>query len=432
MTKERKVCNMELLEEILSDENLDKAIQQVVKNKGTNGVDKMSTMDLKNVMTSEYREQLKEEIRTRTYKPKPVKRVEIPKATGGKRMLGIPTVIDRMVQQAISQILTPIYEEQFSETSYGFRPMRSAHMAIEKALEYMNQYREWIVDIDLEKFFDKVNHDKLIQIVSDTIKDGDVISLIRKYLQSGIMINEEYKESVIGTPQGGNLSPLLGNIILDKLDKELESRGLPFVRYADDCLIFVGTEKAANRVMKNVTYFLEKELRLKVNVTKSKVRRPEDTNYLGFNFYKEKQLYLYKAKPSKQAIQRLREKIKTITLRSNAMSMDERLTRLKYLFRGWFNYFKIGSIKVLCKRTDEYVRNRLRICIWKQWKKIKTKYNALKKLGISKSKAWEWANTRKGYARVASSFIMCRAVPNKVLEKRGFLAMETLYRNNSI
>ncbi|MGX8832899.1 group II intron reverse transcriptase/maturase, partial [Amedibacillus sp. YH-ame6] len=266
---------MELLEEILSDENLDKAIQQVVKNKGTNGVDKMSTMDLKNVMTSEYREQLKEEIRTRTYKPKPVKRVEIPKATGGKRMLGIPTVIDRMVQQAISQILTPIYEEQFSETSYGFRPMRSAHMAIEKALEYMNQYREWIVDIDLEKFFDKVNHDKLIQIVSDTIKDGDVISLIRKYLQSGIMINEEYKESVIGTPQGGNLSPLLGNIILDKLDKELESRGLPFVRYADDCLIFVGTEKAANRVMKNVTYFLEKELRLKVNVTKSKVRRPE-------------------------------------------------------------------------------------------------------------------------------------------------------------
>lgn len=427
MTKERQVCNMELLEEILSDENLDKAIQQVVKNKGTNGVDKMSTMDLKKVMASEYREELKEEIRTRKYKPKPVKRVEIPKANGGKRMLGIPTVIDRMVQQAISQKLTPIYEEQFSETSYGFRPMRSAHMAIEKALEYMNQYREWIVDIDLEKFFDKVNHDKLIQIVSDTIKDGDVISLIRKYLQSGIMINEEYKESVIGTPQGGNISPLLGNIILDKLDKELESRGLPFVRYADDCLIFVGTEKAANRVMKNVTRFLEEELRLKVNITKSKVRKAEDANYLGFNFYKEKQLYLYKAKPSKQAIQRLKEKIKAITSRSNAMSMDERLRRLKYLFRGWFNYFKIGRIKMLCKKVDEYTRFRLRICIWKQWKKIKTKYKALKKLGIAKGKAWEWANSRKGYARVARSFIMCRAVPNQLLEKRRFLTMKTLF-----
>lgn len=418
---------MELLEEILSDENLDKAIQQVVKNKGTNGVDKMSTMDLKKVMASEYREQLKEEIRTRKYKPKPVKRVEIPKANGGKRMLGIPTVIDRMVQQAISQKLTPIYEEQFSETSYGFRPMRSAHMAIEKALEYMNQYREWIVDIDLEKFFDKVNHDKLIQIVSDTIKDGDVISLIRKYLQSGIMINEEYKESVIGTPQGGNISPLLGNIILDKLDKELESRGLPFVRYADDCLIFVGTEKAANRVMKNVTRFLEEELRLKVNITKSKVRKAEDAKYLGFNFYKEKQLYLYKAKPSKQAIQRLKEKIKAITSRSNAMSMDERLRRLKYLFRGWFNYFKIGRIKMLCKKVDEYTRFRLRICIWKQWKKIKTKYKALKKLGIAKGKAWEWANSRKGYTRVARSFIMCRAVPNQLLEKRGFLTMKILF-----
>lgn len=427
MTKERQVCNMELLEEILSDENLDKAIQQVVKNKGTNGVDKMSTMDLKKVMASEYREELKEEIRTRKYKPKPVKRVEIPKANGGKRMLGIPTVIDRMVQQAISQKLTPIYEEQFSETSYGFRPMRSAHMAIEKALEYMNQYREWIVDIELEKFFDKVNHDKLIQIVSDTIKDGDVISLIRKYLQSGIMINEEYKESVIGTPQGGNISPLLGNIILDKLDKELESRGLPFVRYADDCLIFVGTEKAANRVMKNVTRFLEEELCLKVNITKSKVRKAEDANYLGFNFYKEKQLYLYKAKPSKQAIQRLKEKIKAITSRSNAMSMDERLRRLKYLFRGWFNYFKIGRIKMLCKKVDEYTRFRLRICIWKQWKKIKTKYKALKKLGIAKGKAWEWANSRKGYARVARSFIMCRAVPNQLLEKRRFLTMKTLF-----
>src|SRR5690554_1474674 len=275
---------MELLEKILEDINLEKAIQQVVRNKGSNGVDKMSTMDLKKVMSGEFRNELKDSIRSRKYRPSPVLRVEIPKADGGKRELGIPTVIDRMIQQAMLQILSPIYESIFSETSYGFRPGRSAHMAITQALDYMNQSRDWIVDIDLEKFFDRVNHDKLIQIVSETVKDGDAVSLIRKYLQSGVMIDEEYKESVIGTPQGGPLSPLLANIILDKLDKELESRGLKFVRYADDIQIYVGTEKAANRVMKNVTRFLEETLKLKVNITKSEVRRPNDldTKFLGF------------------------------------------------------------------------------------------------------------------------------------------------------
>ncbi len=242
---------MELLERILSDENLDEAIKQVVRNKGANGVDKMSTMELKRTMDYEkpFRGKLKQQIRERTYQPQPVLRVEIPKPNGGTRLLGIPTVIDRMIQQAISQILTPIYDVKFSEASYGFRPKRNAQMAIEKVLEYTNQRKEWVVDIDLEKFFDRVNHDKLMQILSETIEDGDVLSLIRKFLRSGISINNEYKESIIGTPQGGNLSPLLGNIILDLLDKELESRGLSYVRYADDCLIFVGSEKAANRVV---------------------------------------------------------------------------------------------------------------------------------------------------------------------------------------
>lgn len=424
---------MEVLETILSDENLDKAIQQVIKNKGASGVDKMPTSELKKEMESEYRKQIKEEIRERRYRPQAVRRVEIPKANGGKRMLGIPTVKDRMVQQAILQILTPIYEEQFSETSYGFRPNRSAHMAIEKALEYMNQYREWIVDIDLENFFDRVNHDKLMQIIAETIKDGDVISLIRKYLQSGIMIDEEYKESVIGTPQGGPLSPLLANILLDKLDKELENRGLRYVRYADDVQIYVGTEKAANRVMKNVTRYLEEELKLKVNITKSKVRKPndKDTKYLGFGFYLDKQAYLYKAKPHKSTTEKVKAKIKEITSRSNAMSMDERLSRLRYLFRGWYNYFKIGSLKGICLKLDGYTRFRLRICIWKQWKKVKTKYKALKRLGIGKERAWEWANTRKGYARVARSYIMCVAIPNAILEKRGFLTFENLIRINT-
>lgn len=426
--KEKEGYNMKLLDEILSDINLDKAIGQVVRNKGSNGVDKMSTMELRGLMRTDYRETLKRAIRSRAYSPQPVLRVEIPKADGGKRLLGIPTVIDRMIQQAILQVLTPIYEPIFSETSYGFRPGRSAHMALEKSLEYMNQSRDWIVDIDLEKFFDKVHHDKLIQIVSDTVKDGDVISLIRKYLNSGIMIDEEYKESVIGTPQGGPLSPLLGNIMLDKLDKELESRGLKFVRYADDVQIYVGTERAANRVMKNVTRFLEEELRLKVNVSKSKVRRPNDpgTKFLGFGFYKDTRAYLYKAKPHTQSIKRLKEKIKLITSRSNGWSFTRRLVQLRYLFKGWFNYFKVGAIKSISKEIDNYTRYRLRICIWKQWKKISTKKKALIKLGIPEQKAWEWANTRKGYARVARSFIMTRSVTNKVLEKKGFQSMETL------
>lgn len=425
---------MELLEKILEDINLEKAIQQVVRNKGSNGVDKMSTMDLKKVMSGEFRNELKDSIRSRKYRPSPVLRVEIPKADGGKRELGIPTVIDRMIQQAMLQILSPIYEPIFSETSYGFRPGISAHMAITQALDYMNQSRDWIVDIDLEKFFDRVNHDKLIQIVSETVKDGDVVSLIRKYLQSGVMIDEEYKESVIGTPQGGPLSPLLANIILDKLDKELESRGLKFVRYADDIQIYVGTEKAANRVMKNVTRFLEEELKLKVNITKSEVRRPNDpdTKFLGFGFYKDPRAYLYKAKPHAKSIKALRDKIKYITSRSNGWNMDKRLNSLRNLFRGWFNYFKLGTIKTLSGVIDSYTRFRLRIVIWKQWKKVSTKYRALIKLGIDKSKAWEWANTRKKYVRVAKSFIMCRSVTNKVLEQRGFLPMETLYISDSI
>nr|AFK29745.1 hypothetical protein [uncultured bacterium] len=427
--------NMELLEQILSDSNIDLAIQQVVRNKGSNGVDKMSTMDLKRVMGDvEYRNNLKNLIRARKYKPQPVLRVEIPKPNGGTRLLGIPTVIDRTIQQAILQVLTPMFDPQFSETSYGFRPNKSAHMAITKSLEYLNQGRDWIVDIDLEKFFDKVNHDKLMQIVSRTVLDGDVVSLIRRYLQSGVMIDEEYKESVIGTPQGGPLSPLLANIMLDRLDKELESRKLMFVRYADDVQIYVGTEKAADRVIKSVTKFLEEKLLLKVNITKSKVRRPgdDDTKYLGFGFYFDKQTYLYKAKPHKDSVLKVQEKIKEITSRSNGWSMDFRLLRLKQVFRGWCNYFKIGDIKMICKKIDEHTRFRLRMCIWKQWKKVSTKFKALMKLGVKRGKAWEWANTRKSYARTARSFIMCTTVTNKVLAKRGFLSMETLYLSKTV
>lgn len=417
---------MKLIDLILEDENLNEACAKVIRAKGTNGVDKMSTSDLKNYL-EENREDIKKSIRERTYKPSPVLRVEIPKDDGSKRGLGIPTVKDRMIQQAISQVLSPIYEEIFSDSSFGFRPNRNAHMAIEKALNHLNHGKEWVVDIDLEKFFDKVNHDKLMQIVSDTINDGDVISLIRKFLVSGIIIDDEYKEAVIGTPQGGNLSPLLGNIILNELDKELESRGLDFVRYADDCLIFVGTEKAANRVMKSVTRYLEEDLKLKVNVSKSQVRKPEGVKFLGFGFKKDYR-HLYVGRPHKTSVQKFKDKLKRITSRSWSVSMEKRLSLIKPLYRGWFNYFKHKDMKTFCKQIDGWIRFRLRICIWKQWKTISKRYKSLKQLGINKYKAWEWANCRKGYARVASTYIMTTTVTNAILKKKGYLELESLHQ----
>jgi group II intron reverse transcriptase/maturase len=421
-----------LLNIILSDDNLNEAYKRVHKNKGASGVDKMMTSDLKQHL-KEHGQEIKEQIRQRKYKPQPVLRVEIPKPDGGVRLLGIPTVTDRFIQQAISQVIGPIFDEQFSDYSYGFRPKRYAEMAIVRALELMNDGYKWIVDIDLEKFFDTVHHDKLMRIVSKTIKDGDVISLIRKYLVSGIVIDEQYHESIIGTPQGGNLSPLLSNIMLNELDKELEIRGLNFVRYADDCLILVGSEKAAKRVMERITKFIEEELGLKVNATKSKVSEPKDIKFLGFAFYWNKYQYQFKAKPHAKSVEKLKEKIKQMTSRSWGTSLDNRLRSLKYVMRGWFNYFKKYLTKTFCKREiDPHTRYRLRMVIWKQWKKVSKRFSALQALGVNRAKAWEWANTRKKYARVAMSYIMTTTVTNERLAKRGFLSMETLYNNYHI
>lgn len=421
-----------LLNIILSDDNLNEAYKRVHKNKGASGVDKMMTSDLKQHL-KEHGQEIKEQIRQRKYKPQPVLRVEIPKPDGGVRLLGIPTVTDRFIQQAISQVIGPIFDEQFSDYSYGFRPKRYAEMAIVRALELMNDGYKWIVDIDLEKFFDTVLHDKLMRIVSKTIKDGDVISLIRKYLVSGIVIDEQYHESIIGTPQGGNLSPLLSNIMLNELDKELEIRGLNFVRYADDCLILVGSEKAAKRVMERITKFIEEELGLKVNATKSKVSEPKDIKFLGFAFYWNKYQYQFKAKPHAKSVEKFKEKIKQMTSRSWGTSLDNRLRSLKYVMRGWFNYFKKYLTKTFCKREiDPHTRYRLRMVIWKQWKKVSKRFSALQALGVNRAKAWEWANTRKKYARVAMSYIMTTTVTNERLAKRGFLSMETLYNNYHI
>ena len=414
-----------LLNELLSDENLKIAKQRVKKNKGASGIDGMEVKELDEYL-SKHLDEIKEQIRNKKYSPKPVKRVEIPKPDGGVRNLGVPTVADRFVQQAIAQVLTPIYEPKFSESSYGFRPDRCCEMAILKALEFMNDGYQWVVDIDLEKFFDNVNHDKLISLIMKDVKCGEIVSLINKFLQSGIMIDDEYKESVIGTPQGGNLSPLLSNIMLDQLDKELEARGLRFTRYADDCIILVGSSKAADRVMKNVSIFIESKLGLKVNMTKSKLSKPNDIKYLGFGFFMDKNDGLWKAKPHAKSVEKLKLKLKKLTSRRWSISLDERLEKIKKTIVGWTNYYKIGYWKDVARMVDAHVRFRLRMCIWKQWKKVNTKKKALISLGVPKREAWMLANCRKAYARCASSFLN-NVLTNKRLKERGLVFLLDQY-----
>ena len=414
-----------LLNELLSDDNLKIAKQRIKKNKGASGIDGMEVKELDEYL-SKHLDEIKEQIRNKKYSPKPVKRVEIPKPDGSVRNLGVPTVVDRFVQQAIAQVLTPIYEPKFSESSYGFRPNRCCEMAILKALEFMNDGYQWVVDIDLEKFFDNVNHDKMISLIMKDVKCGEIVSLINKFLKSGIMIDDEYKESVIGTPQGGNLSPLLSNIMLNQLDKELEARGLRFTRYADDCIILVGSSKAADRVMKNVSIFIESKLGLKVNMTKSKVSKPNDIKYLGFGFFMDKNDGLWKAKPHAKSVEKLKLKLKKLTSRRWSISLDERLEKIKKTIVGWTNYYKIGYWKDVARMVDAHVRFRLRMCIWKQWKKVNTKKKALISLGVPKREAWMLANSRKAYARCASSFLN-NVLTNKRLKERGLVFLLDQY-----
>ena len=410
---------MELLEKILSKDNLNKAYEQVYRNKGASGVDGITVEELSSYI-KEQKEEILWQIRNRKYKPQPVRRVEIPKENGKMRKLGIPSVIDRVLQQAVVQVLTPIYEKQFSNSSYGFRPKRSCEMAVIKALECFNDGYDYIVDIDLESFFDEVNQDKLMAIIHRTIKDNDVISLIRKFLQSGVMEKGVVVETNKGTPQGGNLSPLLSNIMLNELDKELEKRGLNFVRYADDCLIMVKSEKAANRVMESITTFITKKLGLKVNVEKSKVARPKQIKYLGFGFYKNNK-GTWRPKPHIKSVKKFINKLKEITDRSDGKSIDYKIERLNQVTRGWINYFKIADMKKTMEKTSEHLRHRLRMCIWKYWKIPRAKYKALRKLGIKEESAYMVANTRRGYYYVASTVVLHMAISNNRLKQKGLV-----------
>ena len=419
------------MEQILSKDNLNAAYLQVVRNKGAAGVDGM-TVDELGAYLSENGEIIREQLRTRKYKPQPVRRVEIPKPDGGKRNLGVPTVVDRFVQQAVAQVLTPIFEEQFHDHSYGFRPNRCAQQAVLKALEMMNDGHSWIVDIDLAKFFDTVDHDKLMTIFGRTIKDGDVISVVRKFLVSGVMIDDEYEDTIVGTPQGGNISPLLANIMLNELDKELEARGLDFVRYADDLIIMVGSRQAADRVMKSVTRFIEERLGLKVNAEKSKVDKPKGIKYLGFGFYFDSFAKAYKARPHPKAVAKFKAQMKKLTCRSWGMSNSYKVLKLNQLIRGWINYFRIGSMKGVCERLDSNIRFRLRMCIWKHWKTPQNRAKNLIKLGISRRFAWSTAYYGAHIARVCQGGAMNMAVTKERLTRFGLVSMADYYAERRV
>ena len=414
-----------LMEQILSPANLNKAYKQVVSNKGSGGVDKMQTEELLPWLHL-HKDALTSSLLNGTYRPNPVRRVEIPKGDGKTRLLGIPSVVDRLVQQSIAQILSPLYETEFSESSYGFRPRRSCHDALRGAQAHINSGYKYAVDLDLEKFFDTVSHSRLIELLSKKIKDGRVISLIHKYLLAGVRIGERFEESRAGVPQGGPLSPLLSNIMLNELDKELERRGHPFVRYADDCMIFCRSKRAAERTKESITSFIEEVLYLRVNREKTKVGYVRGMNFLGYSFY----IYSGECRLTvhPKSCDKFESKLKELTGRSNGMGYAKRKESLRYFIMGWLEYFKLADMKSKLRDLDMWYRRRLRMCIWKNWKKIRTRFKNLMKCGIDKRKAWEWANTRKGYWHISKSWILSRAISNDNLRRANYPLLIDCYR----
>jgi group II intron reverse transcriptase/maturase len=413
-----------LFEQILTSENLNRAYKQVKRNKGAGGIDGMQVDELLPFL-KENQKALVQSLRDGKYHPKPVRRVEIPKENGKTRKLGIPTVVDRLIQQAITQILTPIYEEQFSDNSYGFRPKRSAHDALRKCQTNITEGHKYVVDMDLEKYFDTVNQSRLIQIVSKTIKDGRVISLIHKFLNAGVMVGGMFEDSPEGVPQGGPLSPLLGNIMLNECDKELEKRGHRFVRYADDLMVFCKSKKAAQRTLDRILPYIEGTLFLKVNREKTKVSHVKSVKYLGHGFYIYKGEGRLRIHP--KSIQKLKDKIREVTGRSNGMGIQERKDRLNQVVRGWTNYFKLADARNLLIGLDEWLRSRIRMVTWKRWKKIRTRFENLKRAGLDEERAWMWANTRKGYWRTAHSPILLRVLSNNLIKSAEYLSFMECY-----
>ena len=417
---------MKLIEKILDKSNVRIALEKVISNKGAAGIDGMKVEDLRDYMNANWTS-IKQSILERSYKPAPVRRVEIPKPNGGVRKLGIPTVVDRTLQQSIVQILTPIFESEFQENSYGFRPGRSCEQAVLKLLEYLNEGYEWIVDIDLEKFFDNVPQDKLMSYVGRVIHDPDTESLIRKYLKSGVMEKGMYEATELGTPQGGNLSPLLSNVMLNELDKELANRGLRYVRYADDCIIAVGSSASANRVMHTITKWIEQKLGLKVNATKTHVCRPNKLKYLGFGFYRSPQTKQWTARPHETSVEKFQRKLKNLCKRSWSISMTDRIAMLNSVTRGWINYFSIGAMKGKMEKIDEHLRTMLRKVIWKQWKTPRKRAWGLRKLGINNDLAKLTSYYGDRYEWVVRRTCVARAISKEILTRRGLVSCLDYY-----
>ncbi len=414
-----------MMERILSYQNVTSSLERVERNKGSHGVDGMSVKNLRSHLM-EHWGTIRSELINGTYFPQPVRRVEIPKPNGGVRKLGIPTVIDRFIQQAIAQVLNKEFDPLFSIQSYGFRPNKRGHDAVRQAKRYIKEGYRWVVDIDLEKFFDKVNHDRLMRILSYRIKDPKVLQLIRRYLQSGVMEQGLVSPNTEGTPQGGPLSPLLSNIVLDELDKELEKRGLRFVRYADDCNIYAHSKRAGERIMKSITTFIENKLKLKVNREKSAVDRPWKRKFLGFTFTSHRKEP--KIRIAKQSIQRFKQRIREITSRKWSISMASRLEKLNRYLVGWLGYYQLADTPSVLAKIDKWIRRRLRMIRWKEWKKVKTRRRNLTKLGIKPNQAWEWANSRLGYWRVAKSPILDRALDNQYWTNQGLKSLLIRYQ----
>ena len=442
--KQKEEQQVELIDRILESENIEAAIRAVERNQGAPGIDKMPVGMLR-AYFSEHGREIREEIRAKKYEPQPVRRVYIPKANGKMRPLGIPTVVDRVIQQAVAQVLSRGYDRYFSENSHGFRPNRSCHTAMEKVLEYLNEGYEWIVDLDIEKYFDTVNHDKLISILRERINDATTLHLIRSYLRAGVMEDGLVSATEEGVPQGGPLSPILSNVYLDKFDKELESRGLRFVRYADDCNIFVKSEMAADRVMASASSWLERKLRLKVSASKTKVVRPTGSKFLGFTFWKSSEGW--KARPAEDRKVRLCGKVKEILCRKRAAAIPLSVTfrKLNQVLRGWINYFRIGSMKQWLKNDfSPWLRHKVRVVILKQWKKPKTVYRNLMKLNVAfrcnmtDEDIYKVANSRLGLYRrcgmnVVNFLLSAKvlALPNKKENRPGLVDPLAYYLRNT-
>jgi group II intron reverse transcriptase/maturase len=413
-----------LLGRILCPYNLNRAYLKVGRNKGSHGVDGLKIESLRDYL-KQHGSGLVKTIRSGTYRPNPVRRVEIPKDAHSKRPLGIPTLVDRVIQQSIHQVLSPIYECQFSGQSFGFRPNRSTHKALFECKRLISEGYKYAVDLDMAKFFDTVNHSKLVEVLSRTIKDGRVISLIHKYLNAGVVVNHQFEKTDMGVPQGGPLSPLLSNIMLNELDIELHKRGLRFVRYADDLVILCKSKRAGERIKSSIITFIETRLFLKVNAEKTSVVYFNRIKFLGYSFYQIKGETRFRIHP--KSVSKMRAKIKERTSRSNGWSYAKRKDSLSSFIKGWVNYYKYADMRTLMEKTDEWYRRRLRMVIWKQWKRIRTRMRNLIKLGINKYKAWEFANTRKSYWHTANSPILSTCVTNSRLKQAGYIFFTDYY-----